>query len=68
MIASSRKSTLSPTVTRHFEFTRIQGQLTALAYQALIPVISCAAKTEGARLDRNQPTRAKRFQSKAGGA
>ena len=68
MIASSRKSTLSPPVTRHFEFTRLQGQLTALAYQALIPIISCPAKTERARLSRNQPTRAQRFQSKIGGA
>jgi hypothetical protein len=68
MIASSRKSTLNPPVTRDFEFTRLQGQLTALAYQALIPVISCPAKTDGVRLDRNQPTRSQRFQSKAAGA
>jgi hypothetical protein len=68
MIASSRKSTLSPPVTRHFEFTRLQAQLIALAYQALIPIISCHAKTEGARLGRNQPTAAQRFQSKAEGA
>jgi hypothetical protein len=68
MIASSRKSTLSPSVTRNFEFTRLQTQLTALAYQILIPVISCSVKTEVARLGRSQPTRAPRFQSKAGGA
>jgi hypothetical protein len=68
MIASSRKSTLRPPVTRHFEFTRLQRQLIALAYQALIPVISCPAKTQGTRPGRNQPTRAQRFQSKAGGA
>jgi hypothetical protein len=68
MIASSRKSTLSPHVTRHFDFNRLQGQLTALAYQALIPVVSCPAKTEGGRPSRNQPTGAQRFQSKAGGA
>jgi hypothetical protein len=68
MIASSRKSSLSPPVTRHFDFNRLQAQLTALAYQALIPVISCPAKTEGVRLGRNQPTGAQRFQSKAGGA
>ncbi len=40
MITSSRKSTLSPPVTRHFEFTRLQDQSIALAYQALIPVVS----------------------------
>ena len=68
MIASSRKSTLSPPVTRHFDFNRLQGQLIALAYQALIPVVSCPAKTEGGRPGRNQPTGAQRFQSKAGGA
>jgi hypothetical protein len=68
MIASSRKSTLNPPVTRHFEFTRLQGQLIALAYQALIPVISCPAKTQGARLGRNQPTGIQRSQSKAAGA
>ena len=68
MIASSRKPTLSPAVTRHFEFTRLQGQLIALAYQALIPVISCPAKTAGSRLDRNQTSVPRRSQSKARGA
>ena len=38
MIAISRKSTLNPPVTRRFEFTRLQNQLIALAYQALIPI------------------------------
>ena len=40
MITSPRRSALSPPVTRHFEFTRLQNQLIALAYQALIPVVS----------------------------
>jgi hypothetical protein len=40
MITSPRRSTLSPPVTRHFEFTRIQDQLIARAYQVLIPVVS----------------------------
>jgi hypothetical protein len=68
MIAFSRKSTLSPPVTRHFEFTRLQSQLIALAYQALIPVISCPVKRQRGRLGRNQPTTIQRVQSKAGGA
>ena len=68
MIATSRRSTLRPPVIRHFEFTRLQGQLITLAYHSLIPVISCPAKTEEARLDRNRLTRSQRFQSKAGGA
>ena len=40
MIATSRKSTLSPPVSRRFEFTRLQNQSIVLAYQALIPVVS----------------------------
>ena len=40
MIATSSKSTLSPPVTRRFEFTRLQNQSIALAYQTLIPVLS----------------------------
>ena len=40
MITSPRRSALSPPVVRHFEFTRLQNQSIALAYQALIPVIS----------------------------
>ena len=40
MITSARRSALSPPVIRHFEFTRIQDQLIALAYQALIPAVS----------------------------
>jgi hypothetical protein len=67
MIAFSRRSTLSPPVTRHFEFTRLQDQLIALAYQSLIPVISCPLKRQQGRLGRNQQTTVQRFQSKAGG-
>jgi hypothetical protein len=40
MITSPRRPTFSPPVTRHFEFTRLQDQLIARAYQALIPVVS----------------------------
>jgi hypothetical protein len=68
MIAISRRSSPSPPVTRHFEFTRLQDQLIALAYQALIPVISCPLKRERGGLARNQPITIQRFQSKVGGA
>jgi hypothetical protein len=68
MIASPRRSTLSPPVTRHFEFTRLHDQLIMLAYQELIPVISCPMQRQQDRLARNQQTTIQRFQSKAGGA
>ena len=68
MITSSRRSTLSPPVTRHFEFTRLQNQLLALAYQALIPVVSRPLERPRPRPSRNQPTRIQGLQSKAGGA
>ena len=51
MIASSRKSTLSPPVTRHFDFSRLQDQLITCAYEALIPVVSTSPrKTARSRL------------------
>jgi hypothetical protein len=68
MIASSRRSTLSPVITRHFEFTRLQDQLITRAYQALIPVISCRMERQQDRLQRQEQATIQRFQSKAGGA
>ena len=68
MITSSRRSTLSPPVTRHFEFTRLQDQLIALAYQTLIPVVSRHLERPRPRPSRNQPTTIQGLQSKAGGA
>ena len=68
MIAFSRRSKLSPPITRHFELTRLHGQLIALAYHSLIPVISCPVKRQRGRLGRNQPTTVQRSQSKARGA
>ena len=68
MIAFSRRSTLSPPVTRHFEFTRLQDQLIALAYQSLIPVISYPLQRPRHRLGRNQPTTVQSLRSKARGA
>jgi hypothetical protein len=42
MITSPRRRSLGPHVTRHFEFTRLQDQVIALAYHTLIPVVSRA--------------------------
>jgi len=67
MIATSRRSTLRVDVTRDFEFTRLQDQLIALAYQAVITVLSCPLKRQQGRLGRNQQTTVQRFRSKAGG-
>jgi len=68
MIAISRKSTLNPPVTRRFEFTRLQNQLIALAYQALIPVVSRHLERPRPQPSRNQPTTIQGLQSKTGGA
>jgi hypothetical protein len=40
MITSPSRSVLGPPIARHFEFTRLQDQSIALAYQALIPLVS----------------------------
>lgn len=68
MITSSRSSRLSPFVTRHFEFTRLQNQLIALAYQVLIPVVSRHTDRPQPRPSRHQPTTSQSLQSKAQGA
>jgi hypothetical protein len=68
MTTSSRRSTLSPPVTRGFEFTRLQDQLIALAYQILIPIVSRPLERPRPRLSGNLPTTIQGLQSKAGGA
>jgi hypothetical protein len=40
MIATSRKSASAPTVRRRYEFSRLQDQTLAHAYEVLIPVVS----------------------------
>ena len=65
MITSPRRPAFSPPVTRHFEFTRLQDQLIARAYQVLIPVVS--RPLDRPRPVCNHPTTAPTFQSKAGG-
>ena len=70
MITSSRRSTLNPPVTRRFEFTRLQGQSIALAYQALIPVVSRPLERPRSRRRDDEPatTTFRGLRSKAGGA
>ena len=46
MIATSRKSTSPPTISRQFEFSRFQDQKIACAYEVLIPVVSRPAPSE----------------------
>ena len=55
MIATSRKSIFSPPVTRRFEFTRLEKQSIALAYQVLIPVVSHHLERPGSRSNGNEP-------------
>ncbi len=55
MIATSRKSILSSPVSRRFEFTRLEKQSIALAYQALIPVVSQHLGQPGSRSNDNEP-------------
>jgi hypothetical protein len=54
MIAASRKSRVPVTVARQLEFSRLQSQRLAAAYEALIPV----ACTRLNRLERGQSTKA----------
>ena len=70
MIATSRRSILNPPVTRRFEFTRLEKQSIALAYQALIPVVSHHLKRPGSRSNDNElaTTAIPEFRSKARGA
>jgi hypothetical protein len=50
MMKSTRRTSLSPPVTRHFQFTRLEDKLIAYAYHALIPIVS-------RRLERPRPPR-----------
>jgi hypothetical protein len=70
MITSPRRSVFSPPVIRHFEFTRLQNQSIALAYHALIPVVSRHPERPRSRRNDNMsaPTTVQDFQSTAGGA
>ncbi len=70
MITAPRRRSLSPRVTRHFEFTRLQDQLIALAYHTLIPVVSRPLGRLRSRCGQNDPAAAtiQSLRTKAGGA
>jgi hypothetical protein len=70
MTTYSRRSLLSPPVIRHFEFTRLQNQSIALAYQVLIPVISRHRERPRSLYNENEhaTTTTHRLRSKARGA
>ena len=70
MMTFPRRSALSPPVIRHFEFTRLQNQSIALAYQALIPVVSRHLQRPRSRSHDSEPatTTIQGLQSKAEGA
>src|SRR3954467_14188846 len=70
MIVSKRRSTLSPPLPRHFEVTRLQNQSIALAYQALIPIVSRPLNQPRSQLSDTEPATAtfRGSRSKAGGA
>lgn len=70
MITSSRRRSLSHRITRHFEFTRIEEQLLAAAYQALIPIVSRPLKDprSGCRPEKATAAMMHSGRSKAGGA
>jgi hypothetical protein len=70
MITSPRRRSLGPRVTRHFEFTRLQDQLIALAYHTLIPVVSRPLERLRSRCGQNEPVAAtiQSPRTRAGGA
>ena len=68
MITCALKSAISPPVIRHFEFARLQDQLIALAYQALIPVVSRHLEQPRPGRGNHRPTTIQGLQSKTGGA
>jgi hypothetical protein len=70
MITAPRRRSLSPRVTRQFEFTRLQDQLIAIAYRTLIPVVSRPPDRPRSRCGQNEPAAAmiQSLRTRAGGA
>ena len=55
MITSPGRRSLCHRVTRHFEFTRLQDQLIAIAYHSLIPVVARPLERPRSRNGESQP-------------
>jgi hypothetical protein len=69
MIATSRKSRFPVTVTRRLEFSRLQSQRLASAYEALIPVVSARLnRIESRHYARTAESRSETPRSSAVGA
>jgi hypothetical protein len=70
MITAPRRRSLSPRVTRPFEFNRLQDQLIVIVYHALIPVVSRPLERPRSRCGQNEPAAATipGLQTKSGGA
>jgi hypothetical protein len=49
MISSQRRHASCPLINRHFEFTRLQKQIIASAYEALVPIVGRRAGAEQKR-------------------
>ena len=54
MNMSQRRRTLIPRIARHFEFTRLQDQLIAIAYHTLIPIVSRPLERSRPRCRQNE--------------
>lgn len=70
MITAPRRRASRPRVTRHFEFTRLQDQLIALAYHTMIPVVSRSPGRPRSRCGQSEPATAMipSHRTNAGGA
>jgi hypothetical protein len=70
MIATSRTCRSRPAISRWYEFSRLQGQMLASAYEALVPVVARRPKSlQHQRDDREVSTNARRSsQRSAAGA
>ncbi len=67
MIASPRRQALSLPITRHFEFTRLQNQVIASAYEALVPVVARRPNAERDRPDNHMKTATRTNLSRSSG-
>jgi hypothetical protein len=66
MIATSRKSASRPAILRQYEFSRLEGQTLASAYEALIPVVTRRPECLSHRRDdREVSTNSRRSQERS---
>ena len=58
MITNQMRTKIGLSITRHYEFTRLQEQLIASAYHSLIPVIARPLERPRSRCGENNPAAA----------